>query len=45
MEYVFHDPKTIYSLFKLNESVGTRGHPFKLCKKTVLNNQYGHFCY
>ena len=31
------------SLFKLYESAGTRGHPFRLHKKTVLTNQYAHF--
>ena len=30
------------SLFKLYKSAGTRGHPFKLHKKTVLTNQYAH---
>ena len=35
--------KAVSSLFKLNkygECTGTRGHPFKLCKKTVLASQY-----
>ena len=32
----FYDPETVCSLFKLNESAGTRGHPFKQHKKTVL---------
>ena len=31
------------SLFKLCESAGTRGHPFRLHKTTVLTNQYAHF--
>ena len=39
----FYDPEPICSLLKLNKSDGTRGHPFKLCKKTVLTNQYEHF--
>ena len=29
--------------WKVYESAGTRGHPFKLYKKTVLTNQYAHF--
>ena len=43
--------KTVNSLFKLNEyggSTGTRGHPFKLCKKTVIASQYAllfYFCF
>ena len=41
--YGYHDHETVCSLFKLNESAGTRGHPFKLHKKTVLTNQYAHF--
>ena len=31
------------SLFKLCESAGTRGHPFRLHKTTVLTNQYANF--
>ena len=34
----FYDPETICSLFKLNESAGTRGHLFELSKKIVLTN-------
>ena len=30
----------VKSLFKLNESAGTKGHPFKLHKKTVFTNEY-----
>ena len=26
----FYDVEIVFSLFKLNESAGTRGHPFKL---------------
>ena len=39
----FYDTKTDWSLFKLYESAGTRGHPFKLSKKTVLTHQYTYF--
>ena len=39
----YYDHETVCSLFKLNESAGTRGHPFKLHKKIVLTNQYAHF--
>ena len=35
-----YDQKSVCSLFKLYESAGTRGHPFKLHKKTVLTNEY-----
>ena len=38
----FHDSQTVCSLFKLNESPGARGYPFKLRKKTLLTNQYAH---
>ena len=40
----FYDPETASSLFKLNKSVGTRGHPLKLCKKTDHISQYAHVC-
>ena len=39
----YYDHETVCSLFKLYESAGTRGHPFKLHKKTVLTNQHAHF--
>ena len=35
----YYDHETVCSLFKLYESARTRGHPFKLHKKTVLTNQ------
>ena len=38
-----YDHKIVCSLSKLYESAGTRGHPFKLHKKTILTNQYAHF--
>ena len=43
---IIHDygHETVCSLFKLYESAGTRGHPFKL-HKTVLTNQYAHFLF
>ena len=37
----YYDHET--SLIKLYESVGTRGHPFKLHNKTVVTNQYAKF--
>ena len=40
----YYDHETVCSLFKLNESAGTREHPFKLHKKAVLTNQYMLFC-
>ena len=39
----YYDHETVCSLFKLYESAGTRGHTFKLHKKTVLTNQYARF--
>ena len=43
IEHGYYDQETVCSLFKQYESAGTRGHPFKLHKKTVLTNQYAHF--
>ena len=33
----YYNHETVCSLFKLYESAGTRGHPFKLHQKTVTN--------
>ena len=41
----YYDHETVCSLFRLYESAGTREHPFKLHKKTVLTNQYVHFIF
>ena len=38
----FYDPQTVGSFFNWNKSAGTRGHPFKLRKTTILTNQYAH---
>ena len=36
--HVFYDPEAVCFLVKLNESAGTRGHPFK------ISNQYSVYC-
>ena len=39
-----YDAEIVCSLFKLNESAGTR-HLFKLHKKTVFTNRYANIFY